>query len=230
MKANASKSPYQHSSIKINGSVIKSSNSEKLLGITIDSDFTFEEHINTLCRKASQKLHALSRISQYLSEHKKRILFKTFIMSQFNYCPLVWMCHSRGLNNKINNIHKRGLRIVYHDKKSNLQDLLQKDNSVSIHMKNLKYLATEIYKVRNCLSPEIMKEVLRSGTHLMYRNIHTAHFGTDTITNLGPKIWKLVPDEIKMLHHYYSSNLGLKHGPLITALVDSVKLLLKILV
>ena len=76
LKANASKyhfflSPYQHSSINIDGSVIKSSNFEKLLGITIDSDFTFEEHINTLCQKASQKLHALSRISQYLSEHKK---------------------------------------------------------------------------------------------------------------------------------------------------------------
>ena len=96
-------------------------------------------------------------------------------MSQFNYCPLVWMCHSRGLNNKINNIHKRALRIVYQDKKSNLQDLLQKDNSVSIHMKNLQYLATEIYKVKNSLSPEIMIEIfifqenenynLRSGTH-----------------------------------------------------------------
>ena len=110
LKANASKcrfflSPYQHTLININGSVITRSNSEKLLGITIDSDFTFEEHINTLCRKASQKLHALSRISQYLSQHKKRILFKTFITSQFNYCPLVWMCHNRGLNNKINNIH-----------------------------------------------------------------------------------------------------------------------------
>ena len=86
LKANASKyhffsSSYQHTSININGSVNKSSNSEKLLGITIDSYFTFEEHINTLCRKASQKLHALSRISQYLSQHKKRILFKTFITS-----------------------------------------------------------------------------------------------------------------------------------------------------
>ena len=128
-------------------------------------------------------------------------------MSQFNYCPLIWMCHSWGLNNKINNIHKRALRIVYQDKKSNLQDLLQKDNSVSIHMKNVQYLATEIYKVKNSLSPEIMKEVfifrenenynLRSGTHLMNRSIHTAHFETDTITNLGPKIWKRVPDEIK---------------------------------
>ena len=96
---------------------------------------------------------------------------------------------------------------MYQDKKSNLRDLLQNDKSVSIHMKNLQYLATEIYKVKNCISPEIMKEVfilqknenynLMSGTHLTNKNIHMAHFGTDTITNLGPKIWKLVPDEIK---------------------------------
>ena len=117
------------------------------------------------------------------------------------------MCHSRGLNNKIKNIHKGALRIMYQDKKSNLQDLLQKYNSVSIHMKNLQHLAAQIYKVKNSISPEIMKEVfifqenencnLRSGTHVMNRNIHTAHFGTDTITNLGPKMWKLVSDEIK---------------------------------
>ena len=96
---------------------------------------------------------------------------------------------------------------MHQDKKPNLQDLLQKDKSVSIHMKSLQYLATEIYKVKNCLSPEIMKEIFifqknendnfKSGAHLMNRNIHTAHFGTDTITNLGPKIWKLVPDKIK---------------------------------
>ena len=74
-------------------------------------------------------------------------------------------------------------------------------------MKNLQYLATEIYKVKNSLFPEIMKEVfifqenenynLRSDTSITNRNIHTAHFGTGTITNLGPKIWKLVPNEIK---------------------------------
>ena len=128
-------------------------------------------------------------------------------MSQFSYCPLVLMFHSRGLNNKINNIHKRALRIMYQHKKSNLQDLLQKGRSVYIHMKNLQYLATVIYKVKNCLSPELTKDVfifqenenynLRSGTDLMKRNIHTVHFGTETINNLGPKIFKLVPDKIK---------------------------------
>ena len=90
-----------------------------------------------LCRKASQKQNALSRISQYLSQHKKQILFKTFIMSQFNY---------NKINHKINSIRKIALRMVYQNK--NLHDLLQKDNSVSIHMKNLQYLATEIYKVK----------------------------------------------------------------------------------
>ena len=150
-------SPYQDASININGYAIKSSNFEKLLDITIYSDFTFEEHINTLCQKPSQKLHALFRISQYLSQHKKRILFKTFITSQFNYCLLISMCQNRGLNNKINNIHKRTLRTVYQDKKLVLQNLLQKGKSVSIHMKNLQYLATEIYKVKNGLSPKIMK-------------------------------------------------------------------------
>ena len=74
---------------------------------------------------------------------------KRLLTSQFNYCPLVWMCHSRILNNRVNNIHLRALRIVHQDKKSSFEELLQKDNSVSVHMKNLQYLATEIFKVKN---------------------------------------------------------------------------------
>ena len=105
LKASVSKchffcSPYQHTLININGSAIKSIDCENLLGIAIDSNFTFEEHINTLCRKTSQQLNVTSKISQYLSQQKKRILFKIFIAAQFNYCPLFWMCHNRGLNNK----------------------------------------------------------------------------------------------------------------------------------
>ena len=86
------------------------------------------------------------------------------------------MCHGRGLNNKINNLHERALRTVYQDKKSSFETLLKHDKSVSIHVKNLQYLATEIFKVKNDLCPEIMKEIfifhenptynLRSGNHL----------------------------------------------------------------
>ena len=68
------------------------------------------------------------------------------------------MCHGRGLNNKTNNIRERTLRIVYQDKKSNFETLLKRDNSTSIHLKNLQYLATELSKLKNGLSPEIMKK------------------------------------------------------------------------
>ena len=90
------------------------------------------------------KTHALSRISQYLSQHKKQFLFKTFKTSHFNRWTLAWRCHNSSLNNKTNNNHKRALRRVYIEKKSNFQDLLRKDKSASILMKNLQYLATEI--------------------------------------------------------------------------------------
>ena len=122
LKANTSKchlfvSPYEPVSLNVRGSTIESSSCEKLLGIFIDSNLTFEYHINRICRKTSQKLHALSRISNYISGDKIRFLFKSLIISQFNCCPIVWMCHGRGLNNKINYLHERALRIVYQDNK-----------------------------------------------------------------------------------------------------------------
>ena len=87
---------------------------------------------------------------------------KAFITSQFSYCPLIWMLHSRTLNNRINNIHERALRLTYKDNKSSFKQLLEKDHSVTVHQKNLQVLITEIFKVKNNLAPDIMKdEMLR---------------------------------------------------------------------
>ena len=73
--------------------------------------------------------------------NKRRIFMESFIISQFNYGPLIWMIHSRGLNNRINRIHERALRIVYDDNRSSFEDLLNKDKSVTIHQRNLQQLA-----------------------------------------------------------------------------------------
>ena len=110
-------SPYKTKSIQIQNSCIKASSSEELLGIKIDSNLTFHDHIISLCSKANKKLSALSRVSKYMDINKRRILIKSYFFSQFNYCPLVWMCHSRSLNNKINRIQERALRILYRDYK-----------------------------------------------------------------------------------------------------------------
>ena len=69
------------------------------------------------------------------------------------------MFHSRGLNNKINFLHERALRMTYGDRSSSFEDLLKKDNSVSIHHRNIQALVTEMFKVKNNIAPEIMKEI-----------------------------------------------------------------------
>ena len=79
----------------------------KLLGILIDKELTFEDHIKWLLKKANQKLLALMRVSKYMTQEKLRILLKSFIESQFNYCPLIWMCRIKELHVRINNFHKK---------------------------------------------------------------------------------------------------------------------------
>ena len=80
-------------------------------------------------------------------------------MSQFSYCPLVWMCHGRTLNNKINKLYERALGLVYDDRQLTLKELLNIDKSVTIHHRNLQVLATELYKVHHGLAPELMNDI-----------------------------------------------------------------------
>ena len=131
---------------------------------------------------------------------------KTFITSQFNYCPLVWMFHNRSLNHKINRLHERALRIVYQNENLTFQELLDKDNSVTTHHKNLQKLATEMYKIKNHLSPLPMQELftekvnnydLRNKRSWVTCNVRTVKYGTETIMHVGPKTWELIPAEIK---------------------------------
>ena len=144
---------------KIGGVSVKSSQMETLLGVSIDSELNFENHISNICNKVSKKLDALGRIAGYITFEKRRMLFKAFIESQFNYCPLIWMLHSRTVNNKINRLHEMSLRIVHSDQSSTFEDLLERDKTFSIHHKNIQSLAIEIYKFVNGLSAEIMNSV-----------------------------------------------------------------------
>ena len=91
-------------------------------------------------------------------EQRKHIVH-SFITSHFSYCPLVWMFHSRRLNNRINHILKRALIIIYKDYNSSFKELLRKDSSLTIHQRNLKLLVTEMFKVKIGCAPDIMKEI-----------------------------------------------------------------------
>ena len=134
--------------IRINArnETISNSSNQKLLRICFNSNFRFDDHVASFCKKASQKLNVLTRVAQYMNLGQHRSVMKAFICSQFGYYPLVWMFDSRKINNRINSLHKRALRVVYRDYKATFSELLSKDKSVTIHQRNLQLLATEIFK------------------------------------------------------------------------------------
>ena len=101
-----------------------------------------------------------------MNKEKLRILMKTFIDAQFNYCPLIWMFHSRTLNNKINKLHERALRLVYKDYISSFENLLNIDNTFTIHERNLQKLATE--KIKNTLQVSSAIFSLNLKIHMNY--------------------------------------------------------------
>ena len=193
-------------SITLDNATLISKDSVELLGVTLDKELSLTKHITKLNKQANQKLHALARISNYLTEEKRKMIMKAFVHSQFNYCPMVWMFHNRSLNKKINNIHNRALKIAYKTEHLNFEELLEKDDAVTVHQKNLQKLATQMYKVKYKLSPTPMQELftekeyrydLRNKRSWNMHTMRTLNYGIETITNMGPKIWDLVPTDIK---------------------------------
>ena len=163
---------------------------ETLLGIKIDNKLTFEKHVESLCKKASLKLNALTRISSFINFEQRKLIFNSFINSQFSYCPMVWMFHSKKLNDRINRIHERALRIVYSDFNSSFANLLLKDNCCTIHHRNLQKVAIAIFKVKIGVAPEIVNDIfsiidnpynLRNDIKFKSKNIRTVRYGTETL-------------------------------------------------
>ena len=163
MKLNSSKchlliSGNKHESMicKIGSSQVIETDLVKRLGVKIESELSFNTYLITVCKKASQKLNALSRRCSIIPLDQRGCLVKSFFVSLFSYSPLAWMFHSRILNRNRNNLHYRALRIVYRDEISSFDELLAKDGSVTVHHRNLQSLAIEMYKVSTGVAPSFM--------------------------------------------------------------------------
>ena len=179
----------------------------KLLGVNIDSEFKLNDHVSNIYKKACRKLTALQRLTKILTLQQRKTFMKSFIDSQFNYCPLIWMQHTRSLNNKINKLQERSLRIVYEDYTSSFDNLLKKYKNKTIHQKNIEKLAIQMYKIKNNTAPKFFTDLftvnnnyysLRRNPDFLLSRPKTVSKGTEAIRYSGPKIWHDLPEDIKL--------------------------------
>ena len=117
----------------------------KLLGVNIDYQLNFYQHISSLCRKEGQQLNILKRLGSFLYKLNRLTIFYTFILSNFNYCPLAWhFCNEKNSRKLEKKNQERALRFVYNDFNSTFVDLLA--NNPSLHIRRLKTMAIETFK------------------------------------------------------------------------------------
>jgi len=184
--------------IKLKGKVIKSQESVVLLGITFDHKLKFYIHIKDLCQKASGQLNALFRLKSYLSHDSKKLSVNSFILSNFNYCPLIWHFSDYNSKRKIESIQKRAYRFIGQEK-----------TKCSMEIKRLKSLAIEIFKTKSNLNPSYMKEIFqpKSNTttnsilaqNLLVQKHKQVKYGRNSLRVLGPILWNCLPIKAKSI-------------------------------
>ena len=131
----------------------------KLLGVHIDDKLNFNEHINKICKSAGNQSNALILLKSFLGLKEKEVLINSFIYSNFNYCPLVWMLSHKKSLDKIESLHKRALRFLLNDYVSSYEQLLEKSGKCNMKICRPRFLCIEIYKTLNYLNPSFMKEI-----------------------------------------------------------------------
>ena len=135
-------------SIPINDIVLECQDKIKVLGVTLDSKLNFKEHVDTLCSRASRQINALRRISKFLSTSARLKIYKSYIYSNFSYCPLAWIFCGKVNSNKLEKLQERALRFVFKDLGSSYDDLLIRANMLPLSLFRLRFLAIEMYKCR----------------------------------------------------------------------------------
>lgn len=198
--------PHLNVSLEISNLVLHCQNHVTLLGINIDQKLSFDKHIKSLCKRASSYINIISRLTFYLNFDQTKSLMNAYFLSQFSYCPLVWMFCPRTSLNRVNSLHERSLRILYPLFDGSYQDLLKMSGEDSIHQRHLQTLVKHIFMFLRGDLPKFMESVfalrsvtyhLRKCTIFVQKHPNTVRYGLETVSYRAGQIWNLVPDEIK---------------------------------
>ena len=215
MKANADKfqlmflnrhNPYLDKILQIDTCEIKASPNITILGVEIDNKLNFESHINEICNKTSKQINALKRMKHFIDRPCKNIIYNSYISSNFNYCPIVWMFTGKMNVDKLEKTNKRALRYVINNDDAEYDDLCNEQKVLNIHKRCIKTVAIQMYKIKQQKVPIYVQEMFsRRESHYDIRDndlfeiphYKTVTYGKKSFRYFGAKLWANIPKEIK---------------------------------
>lgn len=201
-------------SFNIKGVSIPCTTDVKLLGVDIDSKLNFSKHVSSICRKAGQQLNALRRIGKNLNFKCRKLIYHSFVMSTFDFCPLAWNFCGKTNERKLEQLNFRALKFVYDNYSYNYDDLLTKDNSVTLKLRRTRKIALEVYKIIEGRSPKFLNELIKLQSTGRYdlRGSETRQLEAPSDWNMkwyknsfcyqSVQIWNSLPHEIRLAENY----------------------------
>ncbi len=84
----------------VNATNIPCEKEVKLLDITIDEKLKFDKHVNILCKKAARQINVMCHFKGVFDLKERQIIYNTFILSNFNYCPIIWHLFRKNMHNE----------------------------------------------------------------------------------------------------------------------------------
>ena len=185
---------------------VKCEDSVKLLGVTIDYMLNFDLHISDICKKAAKQINVLSRLSQYLTTETKLLIYKSFVRSNFGYCPIVWHFCSKTSTDKMEKLQYRALRQVYSDFDSSYEELLKRANMNTLKLTRIRKIALETFKILNNLSPSYILDLVKfKSTNYSFRyqnlaelpRVNTESYGRKSFRYEAAHVWNSLPNELR---------------------------------
>ena len=198
-------------SFQIGQTTIKCDDNATLLGINIDYLLKFDAHVSEICKKASKQLAVLKRLGRFLTKQGKLVIYNSFIASNFSYCPLAWHFCSVASTNKLEKVQERALRFINDDYSSSINDLLKTTNTQPLHVRRLKQMACEVYKIVNRLSPEYINDLVniksssynfRAERQAEIPRVNTTRYGLRSFRSEAARVWNSLPNELRVAESY----------------------------
>ena len=173
--------------------------------MSIDCNLNFSDHINSVTKKASQRIGVLMRLKNLIPTAAKLQLYKAAILPHLTYCHLTWHFCRESDRRKLERIQERGLRAIFNDKQSGYEELLVKANLPLLYNRRIQDVLILMYKVKFKLLPQRILDLFTLSTSpyntryadFIFPRFSTVTFGKHSLRYTGPKLWNKLSSEAR---------------------------------
>ena len=197
-----------HCSLFLNNAQIEFLRSIKILGVTLDKDLSYKEHISDQLKKAYAKASALRRIRRFLPHDAMIKLYKAFILPHLEYCGPLFVGIGTGQRNRLEDGNCYILRtLIGHNKSMSYDELLTAASMTSLYCRRLHQALILLFKCLNGTGPTYIASLFKY-RHTPYRlrgeglNLELPKFNCkfkkNSVTYSLTKLWNSLPSHVRL--------------------------------